>query len=83
MSASTEIIIEREPNSLLIPSRSSFSKDGKPAVFEQVGKSFVIRPIQLGRQNDEDVIVTGGLKEGDVVTLENPAESAKRAKKKL
>jgi len=27
--------------------------------------------------------VTGGLKEGDVVTLENPAESAKRAKKKL
>ena len=83
MSASTEIIIEREPNSLLIPSRASFSKDGKPAVFEQVGKAFVTRPIQLGRQNDEDVIVTGGLKEGDVVTLENPAESAKRAKKKL
>src|SRR6516225_623101 len=76
MSASTEIIIEREPNSLLIPSRASFSKDGKPAVFEQVGKAFLIRPIQLGRQNDEDVIVTGGLKEGDVVTLENPAESA-------
>ena len=42
----------------------------------QVGKAFVARPIQVGRQNDEDVIVTGGLKEGDVVTLENPAESA-------
>jgi multidrug efflux pump subunit AcrA (membrane-fusion protein) len=83
MSASTEIIIERESNSLLIPSRASFSKDGKPAVFQQVGKAFVTRPIQLGRQNDDDVIVTGGLKEGDVVTLENPAESAKRAKKKL
>ncbi len=83
MSASTEIIIEREPNSLLIPTRASFAKDGKPAVFEQVGKSFVTRQIQLGRQNDDDVIVTGGLKEGDVVTLENPAEAAKRAKKKL
>jgi multidrug efflux pump subunit AcrA (membrane-fusion protein) len=83
MSASTEIIIERQPNSLLIPSRASFAKDGKPAVFEQVGKSFVTRQIELGKQNDEDVIVTGGLKEGDVVTLENPAESAKRAKKKL
>src|ERR1035437_7881939 len=83
MSATTEIIIEREPNSLLIPSRASFSKDGKPAVFEQVGKAFVTRQIQLGKQNDDDVIVTGGLKEGDVVTLENPAESAKRAKKKL
>src|SRR5450755_1104732 len=83
MSASTEIIIEREPNSLLIPSRASFSKDGKPAVFQQVGKAFVIRHIELGRQNDDDVIVTGGLKEGDMVTLESPAEAAKRAKKKL
>ena len=83
MSASTEIIIEREPNALLIPSRASFAKDGRPAVFEQVGKRFVIRHIELGRQNDDEAIVTGGLKEGDVVTLENPAESAKRAKKKL
>ena len=83
MSASTEIVIERAPNSLLIPARASFSKDGKPAVFQQVGKAFVIRQIELGRQNDDDAIVTAGLKEGDVVTLENPAESAKRAKKKL
>ena len=35
----------------------------------------------LGKQ--DDVIVTGGLKEGDVVTLESPADAAKRAKKKL
>jgi multidrug efflux pump subunit AcrA (membrane-fusion protein) len=83
MSATTEIIIERQPNALLIPARASFSHDGKPAVFEQAGKAFVIRPIRLGRQNDDEVVVTGGLKEGDVVTLENPAESAKRARKKL
>jgi len=83
MSASTEIIIEREPNTLLMPSRASFAKDGKPAVFLQKGKDFVARNIQVGKQNDEDIIVTGGLAEGDVVTLENPAEAAKRAKKKL
>ena len=83
MSASTEIIIEREPNSLLIPTRASFAKDGKPAVFQQVGKAFVVRHIELGKQNDDECVVTGGLKEGDVVALENPAESAKRAKKKL
>uniref|UniRef100_Q01SG0 Efflux transporter, RND family, MFP subunit n=1 Tax=Solibacter usitatus (strain Ellin6076) TaxID=234267 RepID=Q01SG0_SOLUE len=83
MSASTEIIIEREANTLLIPTRASFAKDGKPAVFIQSGKSFAIRPIEVGKQNDDDVIVTGGLKEGDIVTLENPAESAKRAKKKM
>ena len=83
MSASTEIIIERSPNTLLIPSRASFAKDGKPAVFVQKGKDFVVRPIEVGRRNDEDIIVTGGLKEGEIVTLESPAEAAKRAKKKL
>jgi multidrug efflux pump subunit AcrA (membrane-fusion protein) len=83
MSASTEIIIEREPNALLIPARASFSKGGKPAVYQQVGKAFVTRQIEVGKQNDDDVIVTGGLKDGDVVTLESPADAAKRAKKKL
>ena len=83
MSASTEVIIERVPNTILIPVRASFSKDGKPAVYLQKGKDFVVRGIGVGKQNDEDIIVTGGLKEGDTVTLESPAEAAKRAKKKL
>lgn len=82
MSSTAEIIIERQPNMLLIPARSSFVKDGKPAVYVQIGKNFVVRPIQVGTRNDEDMIVTGGLKEGDIVTLESPAEAAKRASKK-
>src|SRR5215468_1907920 len=73
MSSTSEIIIERKPGVLLIPSRASFAKDGKPAVFIQRGKDFAARNIEVGKQNDEDVIVTGGLKEGDVVALENPA----------
>ncbi len=83
MSASSEIIIERAPSALLIPARASFVKNGKPAVFVQSGKTFASRPIQVGKRNDEEIVVTGGLKEGDMVTLEDPAESARRAKKKL
>jgi multidrug efflux pump subunit AcrA (membrane-fusion protein) len=83
MSASAEIIIERQPNMLLIPARASFDKDGKPAAYVQTGKSFVLRPIEVGKRNDDDIIVTGGLKVGEIVTLETPAEAAKRAKKKL
>ncbi|HEY1342236.1 MAG TPA: efflux RND transporter periplasmic adaptor subunit [Bryobacteraceae bacterium] len=83
MSASAEVIIEREPHTLLIPIRASFDHDGKPAVYVQIGKNFVVRPIQVGKRNDEDIIVTGGLQEGEMVTLESPAEAAKRAKKKL
>jgi multidrug efflux pump subunit AcrA (membrane-fusion protein) len=48
----------------------------------QIGKNFVVRPIQVGTRNDEDIIVTSGLKEGEIVTLESPAEAAKRASKK-
>jgi multidrug efflux pump subunit AcrA (membrane-fusion protein) len=83
MSSTAEIIIQRTPNMLLIPARSSFDKDGKPAVYVQIGKNFVVRPIQVGTRNDEDIIVTSGLKEGEIVTLESPAEAAKRAKKKI
>jgi multidrug efflux pump subunit AcrA (membrane-fusion protein) len=83
MSASAEIIIEREPNALLIPSRASFLLKGKPAVYVQKGQEFSTRTIQVGRRNEEDLVVVGGLKEGELVTLENPAEAAKRAKKKI
>jgi HlyD family secretion protein len=83
MSATAEIIIQKDPNQLLIPTRASFDKEGKPATYVQIGKNFVVRQIQIGERNDEDVVVTGGLKEGEIVTLESPAEAAKRAKKKL
>jgi len=83
MSSSAEIIIERNPNMLLIPSRASFDKGGKPAVYVQAGTEFKLRSIQVGKRNDEDIIVNGGLREGEIVTLENPLEAIKRARKKL
>jgi multidrug efflux pump subunit AcrA (membrane-fusion protein) len=83
MSASAEIIIERDPHMLMIPARASFDKDGKPAAYVQEGKSFVLRPIEVGKRNDDDIVVTGGLKEGEIVTLESPADAAKRVRKKM
>jgi HlyD family secretion protein len=83
MSATGEIVIEREPNALLIPSRASFLLNGKPAVYVQKGREFITRNIEVGRRNEEDLVVLSGLKEGELVTLESPAEAAKRAKKKL
>jgi HlyD family secretion protein len=83
MSASAEIIVERQPGVLLIPARASFMLNGKPAVYVQKGQQFLTRAIEVGRRNDEDLVVLKGLKEGELVTLENPAEAAKRGKKKL
>ena len=81
MSATTEIIIESAPKALLIPVRASFMHNGKPAVYVQRGQDFLIRPIEVGRRNDTDMIVMKGLKEGEMVAMENPIEAAKRAKK--
>ncbi len=82
MSGTAEIVLERQPNALLIPAKASFINQGKPAVYVQKGQEFVIRRIEVGKRNDNDVVVTGGLTEGEVVTLESPAEAAKRARKK-
>jgi multidrug efflux pump subunit AcrA (membrane-fusion protein) len=82
-SASAEIIIERQPNSLMIPLQASFNLNGKPTVYVQNGKEFAVRQIQIGKQNEEDLVVTGGLKEGDMVALVDPIKATKQAKKKI
>ncbi len=81
MTGSVEIVIESHPNSLLIPTRASFLSQGKPAVYVQKGQEFAIRLIEVGRRNETDIIVLKGLKAGEVVALENPADAARRAKK--
>jgi RND family efflux transporter MFP subunit len=83
MSATAEIIVDKEPNVLLIPVRASFQKNGKPMVYIQKGQQFLTRTIEVGRRNDEDLVVLSGLKEGELVTLEKPEDAAKRARKKL
>jgi HlyD family secretion protein len=81
MTGSAEIVIRSRPHTLLIPARASFVHDGKPSVWIQRGQSFTIRTIEVGERNDTDIVVTRGLKPGELVALENPIEAAKKAKK--
>ncbi len=81
MSASVEIVIESQPNVLLIPLRASFLNRGKPSVYVQKGEKFEVRAVEVGKQNSTEVVVRSGLKEGELVTLEDPLEAAKRIKK--
>ena len=81
MSATAEIIIDSQPGMLMIPVRASFVHAGKPAVYVQKGHSFQVRTIQVGKRNENDIVVLSGLRDGESVALEDPAEAAKRAKK--
>jgi RND family efflux transporter MFP subunit len=83
MSATAEIIIEKQTNALLIPVKASFTRNGKPSVYVQKGQHFIMRQVEVGKRNENDIVVLSGLKDGELVTLENPAEAAKRAKKRL
>jgi HlyD family secretion protein len=81
MSASAEIILEKSPNSIMIPLRASITVNGKPAVYVQKGENFELRNITVGKRNETDIVVLKGLKPGEAVALENPVEAAKKAKK--
>ncbi len=81
MSATGTVLIEAQPNSLLIPAKASFVQNGKPHVWVQRGQGFVAREIVVGKRNDTDIVVQRGLRDGERIALENPAEAAKRAKK--
>jgi RND family efflux transporter MFP subunit len=81
MSATAEIVIESQPDRLLIPVRASFVHAGKPAVYVQHGEHFTMRQIEVGKRNDADIVVLKGLNAGETVALENPIEAAKKAKK--
>jgi len=70
--ADIEIIVERIPNALHIPSQAVFEKEGKPIVFVKVGERFEERSIKIARQSESTTIIASGLKANDVVSLVNP-----------
>jgi multidrug efflux pump subunit AcrA (membrane-fusion protein) len=78
MSATAEVIIERQDSALTIPIKASFELDGKPAVFLQRGTRYQRQAIKAGKRNATDLVVLAGLNEGQVVALENPEEAARK-----
>jgi HlyD family secretion protein len=82
MSATGIVLIESQPNVLLIPNKASFLQAGKPHVWVQRGvNGWESRAIEVGKRNENDIIVIKGVKDGERIAMENPAELAKRSKK--
>lgn len=72
MSATVEIVVQRLPDVLVIPSKASTQIDGKPTVFVKDGAGYRRAPIEVGATNGAEIVVAGGLEAGDVIALENP-----------
>lgn len=70
--ADVEIIVEKIPNAVHIPSQAVFEKEGKLVVYVKEGEKFVARPIKIGRRSESTLVVADGLKAGEIIAMANP-----------
>jgi len=72
MSCTVEVVVERVRDVLVIPAKASFQIDGRPTVFVVSGGGYRRQPIEVSARNAVDIVVSGGLTEGDEIALVNP-----------
>jgi RND family efflux transporter MFP subunit len=72
MSATVDVVVERQRNVIVIPLKASFQVDGKPTVFVKRGTSFRPQPIEVSSRNSTEIVVTSGLEGGEEIALQNP-----------
>lgn len=72
MTANAEFICDALKNVLSVPLESVVEKDGKTFVFVKTPKGWQRTKIVTGKYNDNFIVVTKGLKKGQVVALRDP-----------
>jgi len=79
--ADVEIIVERVPDAINIPTQALFEREGKLVVYVKNGDKFEPREIKLGKRSESALVVTSGLKAGDTVALADPTARPGEKKK--
>jgi HlyD family secretion protein len=75
MTASVNIIVAQKSDILTVPGRAVRFKDGKRIVYVLEGGVLQEKAIEIGASSDTSIeIVSGDLKEGDLVVLNPPFE---------
>ncbi len=72
MSSTVRLAVERLPNSILIPAKAAFSKQGRTVAYVLHGSNFEERTIEVSRRSAEEVVVAKGLARGERVALKDP-----------
>ncbi|MSS72052.1 MAG: efflux RND transporter periplasmic adaptor subunit [Candidatus Latescibacteria bacterium] len=78
LTVNCQIVVEQTPSALFIPLEAVFQKEGGQIVYLQNGGGFEPRRVVLGAENDNHVIVSDGLKEGDRVAITDPTQARSR-----
>jgi RND family efflux transporter MFP subunit len=72
MTVQITIIVDRVPNAITIPAQASFVKSGQTVAYVWSGSVFQERSIQIERKSRDRILVSAGLKPGDLVALQDP-----------
>jgi len=79
--ADVEIIVEKVPNAINVPSQAVFERDGRQFVYVETNGRFDERFIKTAKHSESVIIVAEGLKPGEVIALADPTASADSKKK--
>ena len=77
-----EIIVEKIPNAINVPTQAVFEKDGKPVVYVKTERGFEARSIKIFKRSESVMVITSGVKPNEVVALADPFSTASDKKKK-
>jgi multidrug efflux pump subunit AcrA (membrane-fusion protein) len=76
MTTSNEIVMSTIADTLFIPIEAVFEKEGKTVAYRMSGSSAKQVEVTTGTRNTNAVIISSGLREGDLVALRDPTVSA-------
>lgn len=82
MTVSCEIIVSRLTDTLFVPLEALFSNESGRFVYAKKGGGFESRPVVTGEENQDFVVITEGIQEGDEVALNDPTIGQKSTEKK-
>jgi HlyD family secretion protein len=73
MTVQVTVIVDRVPDAIAIPAQASFLKSGQTVAYVWSGSRFDERPIQIERRSRDRILISSGLKQGDLVALKDPS----------
>ena len=72
--ADVEIVVEKIPDALHIPTQAVFDKNGKPTVFVlQKNGKYEPRQVQLLKQSESTMVLSSGVQPGEILALSDPS----------
>lgn len=73
MTVQITVIVDRVPDAITIPAQASFLNSGQTVAYVWNGSAFQERAIQVERRSRDRILISSGLKPGDLVALKEPS----------